>query len=388
MAKGGRTVWWKCDVARHRRALMVDLIAVHGAVAVACDAVLCAHAAEQRDGGRVRDGYAAIARDAGCTRDEVVAWVQDAARMGWLDDLQVDEDGLRFRVRVSGWDQDQARGVTGAGHAGDTVSVDGVAGWLVALLGDGLQHDARAVLEAGADAGHGERALQRAAKSIGVIKRRSGSGRAHQVTWTAPERLIKSTGIDNAEKPRNVDSRQLPTTPDNSRQDSVGSGVGSGPLPTTPDNEKPPVSRLPTLPTPYRLDESRVKKSSEGAQVRAIPDFLHDLLARLQAVPSWSGQLVQGADAGVLALVDSDPGAPWMELAGEAVASRLDTSPGSLRTDSPVKALELRLRDHRSGRRGGRDPKAAETEARHRRQEQALRELSGGALFAGRREAS
>ena len=91
-------------------------------------------------------------------------------------------------------------------------------------------------------------------------------------------------------------------------------------------------------------------EGKKTTQVRAIPDFLPNLLTRLRAVPSWDRELSQGADAGVLSLIQSNPGVPWLDIAAEAVASRLDTSPGSIRTDSPVTALNFRLKDHRSPR--------------------------------------
>lgn len=106
---GGRTTWYARDVARHRRALMVELKADHGPVALAVDDVLCAHAKEQNDAGEVRDGFAAVAQEAGCTRDQARAFITDAAQLGWFDDLEVDEDGRRFRLRVSGWAADQGR---------------------------------------------------------------------------------------------------------------------------------------------------------------------------------------------------------------------------------------------------------------------------------------
>lgn len=106
---GGRTSWYARDVARHRRALMVELKADHGPVALAVDDVLCAHAKEQNDAGEVRDGFAAVAQEAGCTRDQARQFICDAAELGWFDDLEVDQDGRRFRLRISGWAADQGR---------------------------------------------------------------------------------------------------------------------------------------------------------------------------------------------------------------------------------------------------------------------------------------
>lgn len=125
---GGRTIWLAQDAQRHRRALMIELKQEHGAVAIACDTVICSKAKLQgNERGVIRDGFASIAEEAGCGRDEVRAFVAHAAKIGWLDDLEVDEDGRRFNVRVSGWhvDQDKAyaawrkRGLRSGGKNGD-----------------------------------------------------------------------------------------------------------------------------------------------------------------------------------------------------------------------------------------------------------------------------
>lgn len=107
----GRTIWFSQDVARHRRGLMVELQDEFGPVALAVDVVLCSHAKMQNDGGAIREGFAAIAREAGMNgrADEVREFIGRAAAIGWLDDLEVDEDGRRFRCRVSGWRADQDR---------------------------------------------------------------------------------------------------------------------------------------------------------------------------------------------------------------------------------------------------------------------------------------
>lgn len=107
----GRTMWLAQDALRHRRSLMIELKADHGPVAIACDTVLVAHAKLQNDGGAIRDGFATIADEAGCSKEQARAFIEDAAAIGWLDDLDVDEDGRRFTVRVSGWraDQNKAR---------------------------------------------------------------------------------------------------------------------------------------------------------------------------------------------------------------------------------------------------------------------------------------
>jgi hypothetical protein len=106
---GGRTMWYSVDVARHRRALMVELKAELGPMALACDAVLCAHAKEQNDGGTIRDGFASLSLEAGVSREDARTFVEAASKIGWLDDLVIDEDGRRFRCRVSGWVADQEK---------------------------------------------------------------------------------------------------------------------------------------------------------------------------------------------------------------------------------------------------------------------------------------
>lgn len=260
-------MWFAQDVARHRRALMVELKAEHGPVAVAVDTVLEAHAKEQNDEGRIRDGFASIAQEAGCSKAEARAFIEEAAQIGWLDDLEIDEDGRRFTVRMSGWKADQNRG---------------------------------------------------------------------NAAW----RKAKQREREESEEPCD----------------------DAGPSVTERDE-----SRFVTPPAPT-AQHSTVKSSSNARE-----DFTTELTGLLRRVPQWANQLDQGADAGVLALVDSHPGVPWLELAAEAVSSRLDTSPGSLRTDSPVQALTLRLNDHRTGKRGP-PPKSRDEQAeRHAREEAILR---------------
>lgn len=137
--------------------------------------------------------------------------------------------------------------------------------------------------------------------------------------------------------------------------------------------------------TPPEVTPPEVKKGKEEVEeastagVRALPAFIDDVLAQLRGVPQWQRTLDQGGDAAVLSLVQAHPGVPWLDLTAEAVASRLDPSAGSLRTDSPVQALTLRLNDHRTGKRaGGRRPRGVddETAARHAEEERILR---GGA---------
>lgn len=124
------------------------------------------------------------------------------------------------------------------------------------------------------------------------------------------------------------------------------------------------------------------KKEGEEASTagaRELPAFIADVLFQLRSVPQWERALDQGAELAVLSLIQAHPGVPWLDLTAEAVASRLDPSPGSLRTDSPVQALTLRLNDHRTGKRNSAPrPRGVddETAARHAEEERILR---GGA---------
>lgn len=109
---GGRTMWLATDVERHRRALMVELQDDFGTDALAVDVVLCAKAKLQNDDGAIRDGFASIARESGgphiaTTRAREV--IERMGAIGWIDDLEIDPDGRRFRCRMSGWKNDQDR---------------------------------------------------------------------------------------------------------------------------------------------------------------------------------------------------------------------------------------------------------------------------------------
>lgn len=68
-------------------------------------------AQQQRGGGRVLTGFRSLRSKTFVEEIETVrAIVECAGRIGALDDLQVDDDGRRFRCRVSGWEGDQTRG--------------------------------------------------------------------------------------------------------------------------------------------------------------------------------------------------------------------------------------------------------------------------------------
>jgi hypothetical protein len=106
----GRTTWWAKDAAWNRRENVVELGEQYGPGGVTVLDVLSCWGQEQRDGGRVRGGWRTLAREAFVQVDDARAIVEHAERIGALDDLQVDEDGRRFSVRVSGWKSDQERG--------------------------------------------------------------------------------------------------------------------------------------------------------------------------------------------------------------------------------------------------------------------------------------
>lgn len=106
----GRTTWFAHDVGLHRRGLWVEVGEEFGPGGVCVLHVLCSRAGEQRDGGRVREGFPAIAREAFVGRDVARQVVEFAATIGLLDELAIDGDGRRFSARISGWVKDQEKG--------------------------------------------------------------------------------------------------------------------------------------------------------------------------------------------------------------------------------------------------------------------------------------
>lgn len=122
----GRTTWFARDAAFHRRELIVELGAEHGAPALAVLDVLSAWAQEQREGGQVKGGYLTLAREAFTAIDAARAVVEHAARIGVLDDFELLPDGRRFTCRVSGWrdEQDRARAANRQSNARDTAVTD------------------------------------------------------------------------------------------------------------------------------------------------------------------------------------------------------------------------------------------------------------------------
>jgi hypothetical protein len=109
-----------------------------------------------------------------------------------------------------------------------------------------------------------------------------------------------------------------------------------------------PVPSRPDPTPPFGVGESSAS-TGRDAFVGSVDDVA-DVLRR---VPEWDSALHRGAITAVDALVSANRDVPWLEIAAEVVASRLDPDPRSLRTNSPRQALDMRLADHRSGRRGG-----------------------------------
>lgn len=114
----GRTTWWPCDAAEHDRELTVELAEEFGPAAHAVTRVLKDLAQQQRADGRVRAGFRvlaakchlAIGSDSIAARALARVIVERAAEIGWADELELDDDGRRFTLRVSGWMADQTRG--------------------------------------------------------------------------------------------------------------------------------------------------------------------------------------------------------------------------------------------------------------------------------------
>lgn len=105
----GRTTWWGKDAAWNRRELIVELGEEHGPAGPLVMDVLSCWAQEQRGGGHVRGGFRSLARETFSDAAAVRAIVDNAAAIGAIDELEIDEDGRRFTCRVSGWGADQAR---------------------------------------------------------------------------------------------------------------------------------------------------------------------------------------------------------------------------------------------------------------------------------------
>lgn len=374
----GRTMWFSVDVARHRRGLMVELQAEHGPVALAVDVVLCARAKEQNEGGQVREGFAAIARESGAPVDEVRAFIEAASAIGWLDEFEVDGDGRRFRLRVSGWDADQDAGR--AAWRGDSgAAVSEAARWLEDRLGGGPVASAELQRLAEAD-GLAWRTVQRATRQVGARLAREGRFSVWSLPNT-PTRAKSAPGwrggasqqtraITDDETVSRATARHAPLAQHSTGKQLEGERAGARDE-TEPPTDGPAAGLIPPNAPP------------------ATPECWPDLIEALSVVPEWRTALTLGGDVAVLQVVTGSSGVPWVRLAREAAASKLDIDPNSLRTKSPAHALQLRMRawELRLATEGRtRRARGLETDAeiadRHRKQEAAVRRLSGGALFA------
>lgn len=108
----GKTYWWAKDAAWIDREHVVELGEEHGPAGPLVLDVLCGQAKLENDGGSVMTGFRSLARKAFLPggSDEARRIVEHAARIGALDDLELDDDGRRFTARISGWQADQGRG--------------------------------------------------------------------------------------------------------------------------------------------------------------------------------------------------------------------------------------------------------------------------------------
>jgi putative DNA primase/helicase len=89
----------------------------------------------------------------------------ETCRIVWTGPVGVSADDLVVSRFEGGWPGEDARS------------------WLREALADGVEHERKAVVEAALAAGHSERTIKRAAKAIGVVIRREGSGLAHRSHW-------------------------------------------------------------------------------------------------------------------------------------------------------------------------------------------------------------
>lgn len=107
----GRTNWFSEDAGLLRRELVFELGAEHGAAAQNVYRHLRDLAQEQRsEDGTILAGFRTVSTLAHVTPSECRRFVEAAAALGLLDDLDVYEDERRFTCRVSGWRADQDRG--------------------------------------------------------------------------------------------------------------------------------------------------------------------------------------------------------------------------------------------------------------------------------------
>lgn len=79
--------------------------------------------------------------------------------------------------------------------------------WLRAVLGEGPVKRVD-VARAGSDEGYSSSTLDRAAKILGVVKEREGTGRDHRSTWALPNPPDVSGGSGGSPYPCGIDSHQ------------------------------------------------------------------------------------------------------------------------------------------------------------------------------------
>lgn len=108
----GKTYWWAKDAAWLDREAVVELGVQFGPGGPLVLDALCGMAKLENDAGRVFTGLLSLARKTFTEPDLVHSVVVAAAALGALDDLEFDEDGRRFRCRISGWQADQTKGRT------------------------------------------------------------------------------------------------------------------------------------------------------------------------------------------------------------------------------------------------------------------------------------
>lgn len=109
MSTSGRTYWWAKDAAWWRRERIVELGEEFGPAGPAVIDWLSCEAKAQNDGGRVKSGMRSVAR--GCFVDvpTVESVLSRSVPLGVLDDFEGARG--RFTCRISGWSDDQSRGV-------------------------------------------------------------------------------------------------------------------------------------------------------------------------------------------------------------------------------------------------------------------------------------
>lgn len=106
----GRTYWWAKDAAWIDRDAIVELGEMFGPAGPLVIDVLSGMAKLENHGGRVFTGYRAVARKCFITAEQAEQIVEQAAKIGALDDLEIEPDGRRFTARISGWQADQKKG--------------------------------------------------------------------------------------------------------------------------------------------------------------------------------------------------------------------------------------------------------------------------------------